>query len=149
MRTSLHQHFILDANHNPVAVDLITWANWFEERTRRVQQATCAASTSWVSTVFLGLDHRFVSDGPPILFETMVFGGAMDGYQDRYCTWKEASLYHDLVVGQVEAIPLWKHALANVTRDLKAWWGSLRLEIRTWYSKDPIVQIMARSRRGV
>lgn len=27
-----------------------------------------------VSTVLLGLDHRFTNDGPPIIFETMVFG---------------------------------------------------------------------------
>lgn len=26
-----------------------------------------------VSTVWLGLDYRFVGDGPPIIFETMVF----------------------------------------------------------------------------
>jgi hypothetical protein len=32
-----------------------------------------------ISTVFLGLDHRHFGDGPPLLFETMVFGGSRDG----------------------------------------------------------------------
>jgi len=27
----------------------------------------------WVSTVWLGLDHSFSDDGPPLIFETMVF----------------------------------------------------------------------------
>ena len=27
----------------------------------------------WISTVWIGLDHRFMGDGPPLIFETMVF----------------------------------------------------------------------------
>ncbi|MDJ0342238.1 hypothetical protein QMK19_03430 [Streptomyces sp. H10-C2] len=36
-----------------------------------------------ISTVWLGLNHSFLGDGPPILFETMVFGGGED--QDQTC----------------------------------------------------------------
>lgn len=45
-----------------------------------------------VSTVFLGLDHRYSDEGLPILFETMVFDGNGFDEQDmeRYCTYKEA-----------------------------------------------------------
>lgn len=40
-----------------------------------------------VSTVWLGLDHR-VGDGPPLIFETMVFGeGSDEVYVDRYATY--------------------------------------------------------------
>lgn len=46
-----------------------------------------------VSTVFLILDHNYF-DGPPVLFETMVFGGEDDQYQARYCTYEEAVLGH-------------------------------------------------------
>lgn len=42
-----------------------------------------------VSTVFLGLDHQF-DDGPPLLFETMIFGGKHDDYCERYATIEEA-----------------------------------------------------------
>lgn len=45
-----------------------------------------------VSTVFLGLDHNLY--GPPHLFETMIFGGEHDGYQERYSTWAEAETGH-------------------------------------------------------
>jgi len=46
-----------------------------------------------VSTVFLGLDYSF-SGSEPILFETMIFGGEHDEYQERYSTWGEAETGH-------------------------------------------------------
>ena len=50
-----------------------------------------------VSTVFLGLDHSFVS-GPPVLFETMIFGGQYDQEMWRYHTKAEAEIGHKAVV---------------------------------------------------
>lgn len=54
-----------------------------------------------VSTVFLHIDHAYTSDSPPILFETMVFGGRYDQYQERYSTWEEAEAGHQRVVEAV------------------------------------------------
>ncbi len=56
-----------------------------------------------VSTVFLGLDHGY-GDGPPVLFETMVFGGPLDGEQVRYKTWEQAEAGHTAMVQTVQAI---------------------------------------------
>jgi hypothetical protein len=70
---------------------LLTWARWFEDFDRHVRQTVQGDIT--VSTVFLGLDHQF-GDGPPLLFETMVFGGAHNGAQERYSTWEEAEKGH-------------------------------------------------------
>jgi hypothetical protein len=39
-------------------------------------------------------DHNHLRQGPPILFETMIFGGPYDQYMDRYCTWAEAEAGH-------------------------------------------------------
>lgn len=47
-----------------------------------------------ISTVFLGLNHRYFGDGPPLIFETMIFGGKHDGYQSRSSTWEEAEKEH-------------------------------------------------------
>ena len=58
---------------------------------------------SRVSTVFLCLDHRFDRRGPPIVFETMVFGGPMDSEQWRYCTLDEAKVGHAAALEQVRA----------------------------------------------
>lgn len=44
--------------------------------------------------VFIGLDHRFNGEGPPVLFENMIFGGRLDEFQNRCCTWEETELMH-------------------------------------------------------
>lgn len=54
-----------------------------------------------VSTVFLCLNHAY-GDGPPILFETMIFGGEHDQYQDRYSTWEEAERGHKKAIAIVK-----------------------------------------------
>lgn len=44
----------------------------------------------WISTVWLGIDHQF-GDGPPLIFETMVFDEARDELDcRRYSTEAEA-----------------------------------------------------------
>src|SRR5882724_8255427 len=90
---AMSDKYILDG-HTPVKCDLVTWAEQFESvDDRRVAYDELSAEVN-VSTVFLGLDHRFGRDGPPILFETMIFGGPHDEYQERYSTWDEAVAGH-------------------------------------------------------
>lgn len=57
--------------------------------------------SSWVSTVFLYFDHQY-GNGPPMLFETMVFGGKMSQYQVRCSTWKQAVVQHRLTCDKVK-----------------------------------------------
>jgi hypothetical protein len=54
-----------------------------------------------VSTVFLGVNHRFIPGQAPLVFETMVFGGTMDNSQWRYSTWEEAEAGHERVLQQL------------------------------------------------
>ena len=46
-----------------------------------------------VSTIFMGTDLGF-GMGPPLLFETMVFGGVLDSAIGRYATLEEARAGH-------------------------------------------------------
>jgi len=55
----------------------------------------------YVSTVFLGINHRWFGDGPPLVFETMVFGGPMDRHMERTSTWAEAEQTHERVCRDV------------------------------------------------
>ncbi len=73
--------------------DLITWAQEFEKGDKRHVAATELPGGVRVSTVFLGIDHSW-GEGPPLVFETMIFGGPQDGYQDRYTTWEQAEAGH-------------------------------------------------------
>jgi hypothetical protein len=87
------RHFILDENHVVQPCDdLMAFARWFEKADRHV--ARTQIGDALVSTVFLGFDHRY-GDGPPILFETMIFSSPLAGYQKRCCTWAEAEQQHE------------------------------------------------------
>jgi hypothetical protein len=93
--------YILDERGNPVLEpDLLTWAKWFETADRIV--ATTTVGEVKISTVFLSLDHAW-GGGPPLLFETMVFGGALDQEQMRYSTRAEALAGHTEMVKRVDA----------------------------------------------
>lgn len=78
----------------------LKWARWFESANRQV--AETKVGDVKISTVFLGLNHSFYPNAKPILFETMVFGGELDGEQERYCTWDEAEAGHEEMVRRVK-----------------------------------------------
>jgi hypothetical protein len=71
------------------------WAATFEESN---QVAFDEVAGIKVSTVWIGLDHNFLSAGPPLIFETMVFGGAHDEFCDRYSTEEQAKAGHRRVL---------------------------------------------------
>lgn len=77
--------------------DLDKWARWFQTADREVAVTEVGSFT--VSTVFLGLNHRFFGEGPPILFETMVFSDREStDYMTRCSTWLEAEKMHQKAV---------------------------------------------------
>jgi hypothetical protein len=84
--------------------DQIEWSEFMatgDRVLRATEVFTPGAETVRVSTVFLGLDHRYVGKGPPILWETMVFGGPHDGAQRRYSGTVDASEGHDDVLASL------------------------------------------------
>jgi len=94
--------YILNGRTAIVEPDLLTWARWFENADRRVGENWLTNDVR-VSTVFIGLDHRFdQSGGDPLLFETMVFGGPHDQECERYSTWDEAEVGHRAMVEKVQ-----------------------------------------------
>lgn len=77
-------------------VDILTWGKWFQTADRLI--ARDGQNGVLVSTVFLGINHQFNLDLPPLVFETMIFGGLLDSYQERYSTYDEALKGHQKVV---------------------------------------------------
>ena len=78
-------------------LDAADWLRAFEgDRT----VARTQVGDAMVSTVFLGLDHNW-GQGPPLIFETMVFGGPNNEYMLRYSTESAALAGHDQVVSAV------------------------------------------------
>lgn len=97
-------HYMLVDGVAVPAPDVMAWAMWFEHADRRVALTEMGAVR--VSTVFLGLDHNW-GGGPPLVFETMVFGSEvgdeLDQYQERYPTLESAMAGHERAVAAVQA----------------------------------------------
>ena len=93
--------YILDDNNNPIQKNVEEASKWIEDNPRKkiVKQENIGEIR--ISTVFLGLDHSF-NEKTPVLWETMVFGGEHDGFQERYSSYEEA------VKGHKEALMLVK-----------------------------------------
>ena len=92
--------YILEEKEPVLIKDRLLWARFFENTESRIVAYTTIEDIR-ISTVFLGTDHRF-GDGPPLLFETLVFDGELDGEMDRYSTWEEAEKGHDEMVKRVK-----------------------------------------------
>jgi hypothetical protein len=96
----MSERYVLNAKGKPVPEpDLIKWAEWFEEGANRQLAEDKVRDGVTVSTVFLGLNHNF-GNGVPLLWETMIFGGPEDQYQERYATREEA------LAGHIKAVAL-------------------------------------------
>lgn len=85
-------------------VNVLQWGLWWETTDRRIALTDINDEVS-VSTVFLGLDHGW-GGAVPVVFETMIFGGPHDQYQERYSTLDEARAGHNKAVaiakGEIE-----------------------------------------------
>ena len=87
--------YTYDENHKPVVIpddEFPAGLMWLTNERKRV--ASTKHGDVRVSTVFLGLDHGF-EGGPPVLWETMIFGGEHHDYQDRYTSWEDAEVGHE------------------------------------------------------
>jgi hypothetical protein len=93
-----NRNYVLDGKIPIVENDILKWAKFFESNSRTVGDTHIGEVH--ISTVFLGLDHSYI--GPPLLFETMIFGGEHDDYQERYTTWDQAEKGHERAVELVE-----------------------------------------------
>ena len=89
--------YILDENHTPRVADVIEAGIWMEKKDNIIVKKTQVDKNILVSTVFISLDHSFEINKKhiPILFETMIFGGEYDQYQERYETWDQALEGHE------------------------------------------------------
>jgi len=110
-------YYILDESGEPQGTNnALVWAEWFERRPDRVvlqtvirrgrvMEETLARRRRGVaiSTVFLGLDHAFLG-GPPVLWESMIFGGPFDGECDRYTSKLAALEGHVAMVERCQAV---------------------------------------------
>lgn len=119
----MNLYFSLDAHGEPYPVetdteeDWIAWARAFERAHQR-QVGDDKVAWSRVSTIFLGINHNFTA-GPPVLWETMVFGGPLDREQWR-CSGsrKQAEAMHQRALVLTRASYRPRPFLAYVARQI-------------------------------
>lgn len=93
--------YFLNPDHTYRECGLMEWAKQFETMDRQV--ADDIINDCRISTVWLGNDHNYFNDGPPLLLETMIFDkGESLNYLDRYTTWDEALEGHQRAVQWVK-----------------------------------------------
>lgn len=93
----------------------LEWARFLENGSNRTLALT--KGKGWkVSTVFLGLDHGFGISKAPVLWESMVFGGPLDGQMRRYDDWERAHTGHLWFVKECENIGKWRMFCFNVKK---------------------------------
>lgn len=93
------RYYILDG-HEPVPATFEQWAAKNISFPKEWLIARDTVGDYEISTVFLSLD-RNLGSGPPILFETMIFGpegGKLSLRTRRYPTWDAAEKGHATVV---------------------------------------------------
>lgn len=108
------RYWILNASRVPVAVtDPVEWADWFEcHKDERCVANEADAVHGWrVHTHF----RCFVDDGdnaePPLIWETVVYGGPLHGHVERYTERDAAYVGHGRMVALIRA-----HVLRDGTR---------------------------------
>lgn len=100
------RYYTIDAEHRVRKANVEKWTRWFIEEFEtndRVVGQTLVAPGVGVSTVFLGIDRRFFGKGPPLTFETMIFGGPLHEDQWRYSSWDDAETGHKAAVRKARA----------------------------------------------
>ncbi len=95
----MSRYYLLE-NKLPKPCEMMDWAKCVQDPKEKIVGLTKIGDIK-ISTVFLGLDHCW-DDGPPLLFETMIFGGDHDEYQERCTTWEEAETMHRIAVDLVK-----------------------------------------------
>jgi hypothetical protein len=122
-------HLWVEVGGEPMPVsNTLDWAEHFEmDAANRRVGLDHLCSHEYVSTVFLGIDYNFGPEGPPLLYETMVFGGMRGDEQWRYATRAEALAGHERIVAEITPFTwAWfKHLGSGL------WWsfrGSIILE---------------------
>lgn len=93
-------YYVLDGKVPRATSDAQEYYEFNEKFSKRIVKQTKFPDGSTVSTVFLTCAHGY-RNNMPILFETIIFGGEHDEYQERYCTWDEAEAGHETTVQMI------------------------------------------------
>jgi hypothetical protein len=95
--------YTLDKDNNPIKASTNEYLEWIEKNPLKKVVAQDTIKEIFISTVFLGLDHAFpMNSNKPVLWETMIFRGEHDQYQERYVSHEDAVAGHEFALIMVK-----------------------------------------------
>lgn len=102
----MSRYWVLDAAHEAhPAADIHEWGAFTDEQ-RNIAVGKDTIGDVFISTEFFGTDQRIGrtldKSGPPWLYETMVFRGALDQRTWHWWTWDEAKAGHARIIEAVK-----------------------------------------------
>lgn len=83
-------------------ITLLEWGDRLDRPGYRNVALTQISPTVEVSTVWLGNNYNFFNEGPPLIFETLVFRDGHGDEMDRYSTLAEAVAGHAAMVETIK-----------------------------------------------
>jgi hypothetical protein len=98
----MSRYFMLRDGKVVEAPDHATWAGWYKsayESVREIIRSETAHAT--VTTQFLPISMTLSADEQPLLFETRVTGGWLNGQGDRFTSLERAKAGHEAWVARV------------------------------------------------
>ena len=99
----MNEYYVEDGNGGVTMVGRERWVEWLGAHVEERRVGNTTVGEVEVSTMFFGLDYDW-GEGPPRLYETMVFGGELDGEMARYSTRAEAVVGHERMVERVKEV---------------------------------------------
>jgi hypothetical protein len=98
------RYYILRDGEVVEELDHTVWSRWFENTYQDVEHiARTETAHSMVVTRFLAVNLTLARDEPPLLFETSVDGGWLEGQGEKYATLDDARTGHEAWVERVRA----------------------------------------------
>jgi len=95
--------YLLDKDKKPYEVSLEDSLKLYEDFDMKITQQDRINDDIRVSTVFLGFNHAPLESEIPVLWETMIFGGEHDQYQERYTSHEDALAGHQRALDLVKS----------------------------------------------
>ena len=113
--------YILEDKTSVLCYDIDEWIKFMQTDRHIIKKS--ATKNGLISTIFLALDHNFAFEGNPMLFETMIFYGPLDGrYQTRCSTYNESMIMHNKACSVCNSLKINRQKRKRIKLQIRGTW---------------------------
>ncbi|MEH2032236.1 MAG: hypothetical protein V7K67_21740 [Nostoc sp.] len=96
------RYYKLQGQSPIIAESFLDWCLWMASADTRVMVNDIYNVN--ISTVFVGINLDPQQSGEPMIFETLVMGGVLDGKRNHWSTWEQAMQGHLKICAQISKL---------------------------------------------